>query len=98
GGQGRRRGGREDEAGGVGADRVDEVGVGGDVAAHHTERLAEGALDDVDLIGRAVALGDTAAAQAVEADGVDFVEVGDGAVLLGQRRGGRDVGDVAVHG
>src|SRR3546814_3692350 len=56
---------------------------GGDIAAHHPESLAERALDDRGAIHLPLALGDAAAVRAVEANGVHLVEVGHGAVLLG---------------
>ncbi len=82
----------------MGANGVHEVGVGGDVASHHPEGLAQRTLDDVDLVGHAVALGHAAAAYAVEAHRVDLVQVGHGAVFLGQGGRAANVGDVAVHG
>ena len=45
----------------------------------------------------AVALGNAAAARAVHADGVDLVEIGHRAVLLGEIADRRDRRDVAVH-
>ena len=50
----------------------------------HAESLAERALDHVDPVHRAVALGDAGAARAVHADRMDFVEICHGAVALGQ--------------
>ena len=97
-GQGRRQRGGEDETRGIGADGVDQHGVAGDIAAHDPERLAQRAFDDVDLVQNPVALGDAAAAQAVEADRVHLVEIGQRIVLLGQGHGAGQVGDVAVHG
>src|SRR3546814_1590999 len=44
------------------------------VAAHHAERLAQGAFDDGETIGDVVALGDAAAPWPVHADGMDLVE------------------------
>ena len=46
---------------------------------------------------RAVALGDAAAARAVHADRVDLVEIGHGAVALGEVADRADRRDVAVH-
>ena len=82
GGNGGRQRGREDEARGVGADGVADVGAGGDVAAHDAEALGQRAVDDVDAVHDPVALGKPAAAGAVEADGVHLVEIGERAVLL----------------
>src|SRR5690606_21187308 len=70
---------------------------GGDVAAHDADGLAQGALDDVDLVQHAVALGHAGAARAVQAHRVDLVEVGQRPVLPGQGDGPLQVGDVAVH-
>src|SRR3546814_15275535 len=83
GGYRRRQRGGEDEAGGEAAHEVAESGGGGDIAAHHPESLAERALDDREAIHLPLALGDAAAVRAVEANGVHLVEVGQGAVLLG---------------
>jgi hypothetical protein len=81
----------------VAADGVDQGCRGGDVAAHAAERLAERALDDGDPVHHAVALGDAAAVLAVHADGVDLVEVGHGAVALGQVADLGHGAEVAVH-
>ena len=58
--------------------------AGGDVAAHDAEGLGQRAVDDVDAVHDAVALGEPAAARAVHADRVHLVEVGQGAVFLRQ--------------
>ena len=92
-----RQGGGEDEVGRIGAHRVDDAAAAGDVAAHHAEALGERALDDVDAVHQAVALGDAAAARAVHADRMHFVDIGVGAVLLGEIADRRDRRDVAIH-
>ena len=97
GGDGRRQRGGEDEAGRIGAHRVDHRGVAGDVAAERAERLGERALDDVDPVGEAFALGDAAAARAVHADGMDLVDIGHGIVFFGEVGDFPDRRDVAVH-
>ena len=97
-GEDRGQGGGEDEARGQGADEVDDVGGAGDVAAKDAEGLAEGAGDHVDAVGNAVALGDAAALAAVEADGVDLVEEGEGVVALGEGDDVGDGGDGTIHG
>ena len=94
--RGRQRG-REDEARAAGAHEVDGGGGRGDVAADHAERLGERALHDVDLVERAVALGHAGAARAVHADGMDLVEIGEGAVAMGDVADLADRRDVAVH-
>ncbi len=98
GGDGRRQRGGEDETGGVTADEVNDVPGGGDVAANDAVGFGQGAFNDVHLGCDAVTLADAAAARAVHADGVHFIQVGEGVVLFGD---GDDVGDgrdVAVHG
>src|SRR6185437_2535337 len=49
---------REDEAGGVGAHRIDHLRASGDIAAEAAERLGERAFQDIDTMHDAVALGD----------------------------------------
>src|SRR3546814_14504340 len=66
------------------ADHVDDIPVGGDIAAHHAERLAQRALDNVDAVRRLVAVGDAAAARAVHADGMNLVAIGERVVFFGQ--------------
>ena len=61
----------------------------GDIAAHHAEGLGQRAFDDVDAMHHAVALGDAAAARAVEADAVHLVEIGHRAVALRRDRRSR---------
>ena len=68
-----------------------------DVAAEAAERLGERAFEHVDAVHDAVALGDAAAARAVHADRVDLVDIGHGAVLLGEIADLLDRRDVAVH-
>ena len=72
-------------------------GRAGDIAAHHAERLAERALDHRQPVHQALALGDAAAARAVEADRMDLVEIGHRAVLVGDVAELGDRRDVAVH-
>jgi hypothetical protein len=77
-------GGREDEARRIGADRIDDLGLAGDIAAEAAERLGERAFEHVDAMHDAVAFGDAAAARAVHADRMDLIDIGHGAVLLGE--------------
>ena len=70
--------------GAIAAHRVDSRRRGRDVAADAAEALGERALDHVDPVHHAVALGDAATALAVHADGVDLVEVGHRAVAVGE--------------
>ena len=94
----RGQGGGEDEAGRVGAHRVHHRPRAGDVAADHAERLAQRALDHIDPVHDPVALGDAGAARAIHADRVHLVEIGHGAVALGEIADGAYGGDIAIHG
>src|SRR3979490_2320399 len=93
----RRERGGEEEAGAVGADGVDDIGTCGDIAAETAERLGEGAFQDIDAVHDAVALGDAAAARAVHAGRVPLVDIGHGAVALGEIADPGQWRDVAVH-
>ena len=88
---------REDEAGGKRADEVAKRGRCGDIAAHHAEGLAERSLDDGQAIHQTFALGDAAATRTVHADGVHLVEIGHGAILVGEIADFLDRRDIAVH-
>src|SRR5687767_3669480 len=88
---------RENEPRRERADRIAEVAGAGDVATHDAEALGERAVDDVDPVHDAVALGDATTARAIEADGVHLVEVGQGTILLSEVADGGDGGDVTVH-
>lgn len=83
---------------GEGAYEVAQRGGGGDVAADHAEALCQRALDDVETVRHAVARGDAGAGGAIEADGMDLVEVGQRVVALGGVADGGDGRDVTVHG
>ena len=56
----------------------------GDIAAETAERFRKRPFDDVDAMRDTLALGDAAAARTIHADGVDFVHIGHGIVLLGE--------------
>ena len=94
GGDGRRQRGGEDEARRIGADGVAEVREGGDVAAHDAEALGQRAVDDVDAMHDAVALGEAAAARPVEADRMHLVEIGERAVCFARGRRWRRSGAI----
>ena len=94
---GRGQGRREDEGRREGAHGVDDVGLGGDIAAQRAKPLGQRALDDIDLVHDAFALADAAAARAVHANRVDFVDIGERVVLPGEFGDPRDGGDVAIH-
>ena len=94
----RRQRGGEDEAGRIGAHRVHHLCAAGDIAAEAAERLGQRALDHVDAVHGVVALADAAAARAVHADRVHFVDIGHGAVALGEIADRVHRRHVAVHG
>src|SRR4029077_8222612 len=81
---GRRERGGEDEAWGIGAEGVAAGLCRGDITAHHAEALGERAIDDVDAMHHVLALSDTAAARAVKADRMHFVEISERVVLFGK--------------
>ena len=87
----------EDEPGGMGADEVDERGGARDVAAHHPERLGEGALDHRDPIHHPLARRDAGAARAVHPDRVYLVQVGHCAVTVREVAHRRDRRHVPIH-
>src|SRR4029453_17842278 len=80
-GIGRWKGRREDETGAEASDEIADRGGGCDVAAPHPESLCQGALDDRQSMVQSIAFRNAAAARSVEADGVNFVEVGHCTVL-----------------
>ena len=97
GGQRRRQRRGENEGRGIGADEVDDIAVGRDIAAHAAKGLGQRAFDDVDPVCLLIAFGYPATVQAVEPDRVDFVEVGQRAVLFREVADGADWGEIAFH-
>ena len=93
----RRQRGREDEAAGVAAHGVDDAQRACDKAAERAVALGEAALHDRHLVRGAERLGDTGALVPVGARRVRLVEVGQRAVLGGERADLAQRGDVAVH-
>mmetsp|Transcript_5140 Transcript_5140/g.9035 ORF Transcript_5140/g.9035 Transcript_5140/m.9035 type:complete len:430 (-) Transcript_5140:329-1618(-) len=93
---GRDRGG-EDETGRVAAHRVTHLFRSGDIAAMDTEGLAERAVDDVDAVHQAVALRHPCPARTVEADSMDFIQVGQRAEFIGEVAQLCDRTEIAVH-
>src|SRR5690606_5035681 len=91
------QGGGEDEFGRIGAYRVDDRGIGGDVAAHDAEPLGQRPLDDVDAVHQPFTLADAAAARAVHAHRVHLVDIGEGVELVGKVGELFDRRDVAIH-
>ena len=67
------------------------------VAAHDAERLCERSFDQRDTIGDPLLLGNAATARAVKTDRMDFIEIGDGAVLLRDVTDRGDRRHVAIH-
>ncbi|PAV72687.1 hypothetical protein WR25_22134 [Diploscapter pachys] len=70
---------------------------GADIAAHHAERLAERALDDRQPVRDAFSLGNAAAARAVHADRMHFVEIGQRVIFVGEVADRGDRRDVGFH-
>ena len=97
GGDGRRQGGRENEGRRVGSHRIDDRRARRYIAAEGSKALGERALDNVDASHHAVALGDARPARAIEADGVDLIEIGERAIFLREIDNGCDRRHVAVH-
>ena len=87
-----KRGG-EDETRRIGADRVDDGSRCRDIAAHQAIGFGQGAFDNVDFIERIIALGNAAATPAIHADGMYFVEIGQGIVMPRKRADFGDRGD-----
>ena len=96
-GQRRRQSGGEDEAAGKAADEIAQRRRCGDIATHHAERLAQRALDHGHAVHQAFAFGNAAATRTIEADTVDFIEIGHRAVLFANIQNFGDWRDVAVH-
>ena len=94
----RRQGRGEDEARRVGADEIAQRLRGGNITAQHAEGLAERALDHRQTMGQALALTDATAVRTIEANRVNLVDVGHGAMGLGDVADLGDRCDVTVHG
>ena len=94
---GRERG-REDEAGAVRADQIDQACRTGDVPAHRADGLAKRALHDVDLALESFTRHDSGALGPVHANGVHLVDKRERVVALGDIGELGNRGDVAVHG
>lgn len=107
------QGGGKDESWSVRANHVDKGGRTSNVATDYTKGLSKGSGNNVDLIhgsldgavlgsvqvvGKVQVLGDTGTVRAVHADGVDFVEKSDGAILFGEAADVVDFADGARHG
>ena len=98
GGDGGRQGRGEDETAGKGPHEIHQCCGCRDVAADDAVGLTQRALNNREAVHQPLRLGHAAAARTVEADGMDLVEVGHGAVTVGQIADVTDRGDVAVHG
>ena len=99
-GAGRKRGrqrGREDEARREAAHVIAQGFGGRDIAAQHAVGFGERALDHCQPVAQAFALGDAAAARAIHADRMHFVEIGHGAIRVRHVAQFGDGRDVAVH-
>lgn len=106
---GRRQRSGEDESGSERANHVHELGTASNVAANTSVGLAEGTSNDVNAIHDGSArhaltvgfpiemLGNTSSAGAVHADSVDFVQKGNGAILVGKVANGFNGANGAAH-
>mmetsp|Transcript_16234 Transcript_16234/g.61542 ORF Transcript_16234/g.61542 Transcript_16234/m.61542 type:complete len:456 (+) Transcript_16234:24-1391(+) len=92
-----RDGGGENEAGRLEPHGVHHGGRAGDVAAHEAVGLPEGAGDHGQAAEHAVALRNTSAAVAVEADCVDLIAKGHGPELVSEVADLLQGGDGALH-
>src|ERR1700680_5228123 len=88
----------EDEARAVAAKEIDERRRCRDITAHDAEGLGEGPLYDGQAMHQPLALGDAAAAWPIKPAGVNLIEIGHGAVPLGDIADLSDRRDIAVHG
>src|SRR5262249_7806841 len=68
--------GRENKAGSIAANGIAALARGGDITAHHAETLGKRAVDNVDAVSLAIALGDAATARAIDANRMHLVDVG----------------------
>ena len=93
---GRQAGGEDERPRGV-LQVIHHGALGGDEAAHRSQRLAEGAHDDIDVVQHAQVLGRAGAGGAQDADAVRFVHVDARAVGLGELEDAAQVGDIAFH-
>src|SRR5579862_8235910 len=80
----RRQCGGEDKAGRIGAHRVYQIALAGDVAAEAAERLRKCPLDNIDTAHNTVALGYPAAARTVHTDCVDLVDISESTIALSE--------------
>ncbi len=94
--RGRQRG-REDEAGGEAADEIADRGGRRHITADHAERLGQRALDHRQAMADPLPVGDTAALRAVEADAMNFIEIGHGIMGIRDVAKFRDRRDIAIH-
>ena len=93
----RRQRSREDETITEGAHKIDQIGRCRYITADHAKGLAQRALDDVDAIHHAFALGDPRAVRAVHANRVNLVEESDCVVFFGDVADLGDRRDIAIH-
>ena len=93
--RGQRRG--EDETGGEAAHEIAQRLGRRDIATNDTVGLGQRAFDHGQFVHQAFAFGNAAAARAIHANGMDFVDIGHSAMLLGHVADFLDGRDVAIH-
>jgi hypothetical protein len=79
------------------ADRVTNNGITRDIASDDTEPFGQRPFNDIDPVHEAIALGYTGATNAVEANSMDFVEIGQSTELRSQVADALDWCDITVH-
>ena len=93
----RRQRGGENKARGIRAHRIDQICLGGNIAAHQAKALGERPLDDINPVSHPVALGDAAALGPVKPNGMHLVQIGQRAIFFGQVANCANWGNIAVH-
>ena len=65
-------------------DRIDDIGIRRDITAETAECLRERALDHINTMQRAFTGGDAGPARSVHAGRMDLIDIGHGAIALGE--------------
>ena len=74
----------EDEARRDAPHKIIQCGTAGNIAPHYAETIGKRALDDGPAMAEPLAFGNSAAARAIEPNGMDLIKVGHGAVRVRQ--------------
>ena len=95
--RGRRQRGGENEARGRGADEIDDLAIGSDVAAMAAKALGQRALDDINTMRHMVTLRHATTLGAIHANRMHLVQIGQRAVFFGDVADAANVGDIGIH-